>query len=404
MEQRLDDFRFLHQHHVAQVLPEQRQAVGAHLGDVDAVRQGGPGRHRHRCPRFEGRGQGRHLGRLHPDEAHLGFVRFDGHRHPRGQPPAPHRQDHGVQFGQVLDDLQAQGTLAGNHLGVVEGMDKSIALGHQGLGPLQGLPQVPAMENHFSPVALGGQLLGNRGPLGHDDGGRKTQLGRGEGHPLAVVAGGGGHHPRPLAPRFEQGQAVDGPPQLERPGGLEVLQLQEDFPARAPAQGMGIDQRGAEDHPGLPLPGCFNVFEGHGIKARARFTLSSRTLPQSWSMVVSPPRPGRHSAQNRLTGIPAGERRVPATRRGGVAATGAEAAQVQAHSSTSPHCPGTFLKTAYTYHFFDYNDKQHKWAEEAFSPKLPSVPARSEAWGLLGILWPEAGPWDQVKPYFILRG
>ena len=57
------------------------------------------------------------------------------------------------------------------------------------------------------------------------------------------------------------------PPQLERPGGLEVLQLQEDLPAAGPAQGMGIDQRGAEDYPGLPRPGGFNVFEGHGLKS-----------------------------------------------------------------------------------------------------------------------------------------
>ena len=57
-------------------------------------------------------------------------------------------------------------------------------------------------------------------------------------------------------------------PQLERAGGLEVLQLQEDLPATGPAQGMKINQRGAEDYCGLSLPGCFNVFEGHDIKAR----------------------------------------------------------------------------------------------------------------------------------------
>ena len=179
--------------------------MAAHLGDVDAVRQGGPGRHRRGGPRLQGRGQRRHLGRLHPDELHFGFMRFDGHRHARGQPPAPHRQDHGVHPGQVLDDLEAQGALAGDHLGVIKGVNEGIPLGHQGLGPLQGLPQVPAMEDHFGAVALGGQLLGNGGPLGHDDGGRKAQLGGGEGHALAVVARRGGHHPHPLAPLLEQG-------------------------------------------------------------------------------------------------------------------------------------------------------------------------------------------------------
>ena len=95
-------------------------------------------------------------------------------------------------------------------------------------------------------------------------------MGGGKGHALAVVAGGGGHHPGPFAPLLEQSEAVQGAPQFERPGGLEVFQLQEDLPAAGPAQGMGIDQRGAEDHPGLALPGCFNVFESHGVKARGR--------------------------------------------------------------------------------------------------------------------------------------
>ena len=174
--------------------------MAAHLGDVDAVRQGGPGRHRRGRPRLQGRGQRRHLGRLHPDEPHSRLLRLDGHRHARGQPPAPHRQDHGVHPGQVLDDLEAQGALAGDHLGVIKGVNEGIPLGHQGLGPHQGLAQVPAMEDHSRAVALGGQLLGNRGPLGHDDGGRKAQLGGGKGHALAVVARRGGHHPAPLRP------------------------------------------------------------------------------------------------------------------------------------------------------------------------------------------------------------
>ena len=134
-------------------------------------------------------------------------------------------------------------------------------------------------------VALGGQLLGNGGPLGHDDGGRQAQLGGGKGHALAVVARRGGHHPCPLAPLFEQRQAVDGPPQLERPGGLEVLQLQEDLPAAGPAQGMEIDQRGAEDYPGLPLPGGFNVFGWSWCKG-------SGPSPGMYQGLVSPPRPG----------------------------------------------------------------------------------------------------------------
>ncbi len=285
---------------------QQREGTAAHLGDVDAVRQGGPGRHRRRGSRLQGRGQGRHLGRLDPDEPHLGFQGLDGHRHARGQPSAPHRQDHGVHFGQVLNDLEPQGALAGDHLGVIEGVNKSIPLGRQGLGPFQGLPQVPPVEDHSRAVTLGGQLLGNGGPLGHDDDGREAQLGGGEGHALAMVARRGGHHPDPLAPLFEPRQAVDGPPQLKRPGGLEVLQLQKDLPATVPAQGMKIEQRGPEDYSGLPLPGCFNVFEGHGVNTRARL----RGLSGQGH------RPGQLTAGKDRGGLPG---RLP---RGGLTGTG----------------------------------------------------------------------------------
>ncbi len=322
--------------------------MAAHLGDVDAVRQGGPGWHRHRGPRLQGRGQRWHLGRLDPNEAHRRFQRLDGHRHACGQPPAPHRQDHGVHFGQVLDDFEPQGALAGDHFGVIKGVNESISLGHQGLGPLQGLTQVPAMEDHFGAIALGGQLLGNGGPLGHDDGSRQSQLGGSKGHPLAMVARRGGHHPDPLAPLFEPRQAVDGPPQLERSGSLEVLQLQEDLPATVPAQGMKIDRRGAEDYSGLPLPGCFNVFEGHGVNARPRF------------QGLSGPGHGREE-WGRSPGETAPWRSYRNRRESMIFCTELD----------YPRLPKTLGKNGSYILFFDYNDKELKCAVKAFSPKLP---------------------------------
>ena len=166
----------------------------------------------------ESRRQGRHLHGLHPDDPHLGsgFAQCQGGA--RGQAAAPHRQHHGVHLRQVLQDLQPQGALAGHHFGVVIGVNEDITLGLQGPGLLQGLGDVLAGQDDLGPVALGGHLLGDGGPLGHDDGGRDSQMGRGEGHPLAMVAGGGGHHPPTPSPRsFSRVRRFKAPRSLKEP-------------------------------------------------------------------------------------------------------------------------------------------------------------------------------------------
>jgi len=83
-----------------------------------------------------------------------------------------------------------------------------------------------------------------------------------------VVARGGGHHPAAFPPLFKEGQAVKRPSQLEGAGGLEIFQFQEDFPATGPAQGMGVDEGGAEDYSLLPFSGCFNILNSHGFMIR----------------------------------------------------------------------------------------------------------------------------------------
>ena len=189
-----------------------------------------------------------------------GLALLQGQGDAGGQAAAPHRHHHRVHLRQVLQDLQPQGALPGHNFGVVVGVNKDVTLGLQGPGLFHGLGDVLAVQNDLGPKALGSHLLGDGGPFGHDDGGRETQLRRGVGHPLGMVAGGGGHHPLPFAPLLQQGEAVQRPPELKGAGGLEVLQLEIDLPAADPAQGVGIDQRGVDYYPFNPLFGCFDVF------------------------------------------------------------------------------------------------------------------------------------------------
>ena len=162
--------------------------------------------------------------------------------------------------GRSVQDLQPQGALSGHDLQVVVRVNQDVALRLQGPGLLQGLGEILAVQDDLGPIALGGQLLGDGRPLGHDDGGRQPQLGRGEGHSLGVVPGRGGHHPLPFAPLLQKGEAVQGAPELKGAGGLQVLQLKKDLPATQAAQAVGIDQRGVQDYVPLPLPGGFNIF------------------------------------------------------------------------------------------------------------------------------------------------
>ncbi len=80
----------------------------AHLGDVDAVRQSRPEGTDVGAPASRAAVRDGTSAVCTPMSRTSVLMRLDSHRHAHGQPPAPHRQDHGVHPGQNLDDLETQ--------------------------------------------------------------------------------------------------------------------------------------------------------------------------------------------------------------------------------------------------------------------------------------------------------
>ena len=169
---------------------------------------------------------GRHRGSLHTDDLAGRLQALDGQRDAADQAAAADGADHLVHFGQLLEDLQADGALAGHDVGIIEGMGEGVAvLLGQAVRLTGGIVVNAGDQHHFRAVILGGFHLADGSTGGHADDGLDAQLGGGKGNALSMVAGGAGDH---AAVRFFLGQGADlvvSAAQLERAGQLQVLRL-----------------------------------------------------------------------------------------------------------------------------------------------------------------------------------
>ena len=167
---------------------------------------------------------------------------------PGQQPAAAHPGQHRVQRAAGLaGQLGAGGPGPQDGLGGVVGVHP-----HR---PGRGLPFLAELER----LGVGGTAdhqvgavgpdpghLGRRGHLGHEDPGRDSELARRVGHRGAVVAARRRHHAgrRDLAQQ-QVGERAAG---LERPGVLQLLQLEQQRPGRQPEVGqVHADHRGPPD-------------------------------------------------------------------------------------------------------------------------------------------------------------
>ena len=120
---------------------------------------------------------------------------LDGNRDAGQQAAAANAHQDGVDVGDLLEDFQADGALAGHHVHVVEGVDKdgsgfirvALRLGER-------LVHVVAVQDHLRAVAAGGGQLGQGHAQRHVDAGLDAEAFGCHGHALRVVAGGGRHN------------------------------------------------------------------------------------------------------------------------------------------------------------------------------------------------------------------
>ena len=170
---------------------------------------------------------------LDADDVEIRANAARSHRDASDEPPAADRHDDGVDVGRLIKQLKAQRALAGDHGLVVERV-------HQGRAPLggellrdgkrrrEGLPA----QQHLGTEDAGLTHLGVRRVPGHDDGDRDIQPAAVIRQRLGVVARRHGDDAAFSLALVQEAQTVECAALLERGRELEVLELQQQFPAR----------------------------------------------------------------------------------------------------------------------------------------------------------------------------
>ena len=175
---------------------------------------------------------------LDADDGDIGHELLDQDGDPRSQTAAAHGHEDAVELGVLLNHLQPDGALTGDHPRVVERGDEGQPLGGgQALGLGLGGVEVLSDQADLSPQRAHGVDLDARGDGGHDDSGPDTQDRGAARDSLGVVARRGGHHAAGALGFGQGAHGVVGAADLEGVDCLEVLAL--DLHGAAEARGQG---------------------------------------------------------------------------------------------------------------------------------------------------------------------
>ena len=183
--------------------------------------------------------------RLHTNDSRLGPQLFEESGHARNQPTAAHGNEHGIDgLGVLAKNLHGHGALACNHIRVVEGMNKGVALlllklERMGVGIGVGV----TVEHHLGPAVAHRLNLYLWGGHRHDNHRLTAQLLGRQGHPLGMVARRGRNDAALKLVGLELGHLVVCPSELEGEDRLGVLALEQHPCAKPAAKGGGLLQR-----------------------------------------------------------------------------------------------------------------------------------------------------------------
>ena len=194
-------------------------------------------------------------GRLDADDFHLWSQRPQREPDARREAAAADRNDDRLHLGQLLDELEADRPLAGDHVEVLERMhERRAGLLHVGDCRRDRVLERRSGQLGARAVVARRLDLRHRRLRGHEDRGLDPGLARGPRDRLAVVAGTGRDDARLALGLAQRSDLVDGAANLERARALERLGLQVHGAARHAAEGLrGVERRHAH---ALPREAC----------------------------------------------------------------------------------------------------------------------------------------------------
>ena len=190
------------------VAGDERERDVAGAADGDAVGDGGFGADGDGSAGFAGTEHGGKPLGLDADDADFGVVLFEGAGDAADESAAADGDDDSFDVGDLLEQFEADGALAADDLGVVEGMDEGAALFDAAAhGLFAGFVVAGAVEDDFGSVGAGGGDLDLRRGEGHDDLGADAALRGVKGDALGMIAGAGGDDSA-LALGFAEGEEL----------------------------------------------------------------------------------------------------------------------------------------------------------------------------------------------------
>ena len=247
-QHRVRDLLLGHRDDVVDPAPHDLERAHAGTLDRDAVGDGDRRRHEDRLAALDAPHHRRHGGGLHADHLDLGAQRLHRGGDAGDHAAASDRDDHHVEVGHLLEQLETDRALPGDHMVVVERVNEGeAALGLDLAGVRVRRIEVVAVEDH-----LGAQLarvgdLDERRPFGHHDDARDAQPRGMERNRLCVIAGRGRDGAARALLGAQREEAIEGPALLEGARHLQVLELEVGHRARAAREVLGAGTWGPVD-------------------------------------------------------------------------------------------------------------------------------------------------------------